>query len=363
MTESDPPSEEAAALALLLEHRDRAAVRVLCEVHGGPVAALDSQLAGLPRRARRQWRSGGARRWVPDTRSRTQVSVISFCDSSFPAQLTRIPDAPLLLYYRGELTTVQAPTVAMVGARRASRYGLELARSLAQALSDAGVTVVSGLALGVDGAAHRGALHGGSPTAAVLGSGVDRVQPVSHLALSRDILSNGGVLLSEYPPGTPAAPFRFPERNRLISGLCAGVLVIEASARSGSLITARLAGEQGREVMAVPGTPGLPNSTGVNGLLKAGAALVESVEDVLDALALHRPQPGFGSPAQAGLSRLSPAQARLLDFMDGQPVSVDALAAVAGLAAPDCAVKLTELELSGFVRREADGYIRRPSGF
>jgi DNA processing protein len=226
---------------------------------------------------------------------------------------------------------------------------------------------VSGLALGIDGAAHRGALAGQGQTIAVLGSGLNRVQPQSHLPLGRQILTAGGLHVSEYPLNLPAAAHQFPERNRLISGLSAGVVVIEAGARSGSLITARLAAEQGREVMAVPGAPGLANSAGVNRLLKAGAALIETVDDVLDALGLHLEpahfdrelanRPGIRTP------ELSPELARVLDALNGQAVDAELLAAQLNLALTDCTVRLTELELAGFVQRVPDGYIRRPSEF
>ena len=225
------------------------------------------------------------------------------------------------------------------------------------------MVIVSGLALGVDASAHRGALEAGGRTIAVLGSGVESITPLSNAPLGEKILAGGGLILSEYPPGTPAAAFRFPERNRLISGLSRGVVVVEANARSGSLITARLAAEQGREVMAVPGAPGYPNSAGSNRLLKAGAALIERAEDVLHAIGSDLgtgPVPEGPGRAPSGLS---PEQQGLLDLLDGRAQGLAELAAAAGLGEQACAVSLTELELLGFVQRVGGGYIRRPSEF
>jgi len=349
-----PISREAAALSVLLDRHGRRHVRKLCSLAGGAYPALSS---GGERFAE------SAVRTRQELCARSELGLVCQSDTGFPELLRCIPDAPLLLYFRGSLEVLEGVAIAIVGARRASRYGLELARSLAEDLAGCGATVSSGLALGIDGAAHRGALAAGGRTVAVFGSGLDRVAPVSHRQLAEQIRLSGGLLLAEYPPDKTAVPHQFPERNRLISGISAGVLVIEASARSGSLITARLAAEQGREVMAVPGAPGLPNSAGANRLLKAGAALVESAQDVLDALALHLPEASIDARPRIGMPPLTSDLADLLDHLDGQPSTVDSLAAVAGLSVQECSMRLTELELGGFVQRVADGYIRRPSGF
>jgi DNA processing protein len=347
----DSVSLAAAAASLLADNLSRRKVRALLREHGDPVTA---------------WRFVGGRLSGAATAARQEecrrhgIGLVREGEPGFPEVLTRIPDAPLALYRRGSQDPSQAISVAIVGARRAGRYGLELARSLAADLAGRGVCVVSGLALGIDGAAHRGALDAGGRTVAVLGSGLGRVQPRANLRLAEEIVAAGGALIAEYPPDRSGARHQFPERNRLISGLCNGVVVIEASARSGSLITAGFAMEQGREVMAVPGTPGLPNSAGANRLLKDGAALVENADDVLDALGLAGvAAPGTGDPRPLPLS--APLVA-VLDQMDEDAVTADTLAALLGVAIADVNVRLTELELRGFVARVADGYIRRPLG-
>ena len=290
------------------------------------------------------------------------VGALTTGEAGFPEMLAGIPDPPLLLYYRGALDCLAGTAIAIVGARRASGAGQAFSRSLAAELADAGVVIVSGLALGVDAAAHLGALEAGGRTIAVLGSGPDQLTPLANARLGERILSEGGLILSEYPPGTPAAPFRFPERNRLISGLSRGVVVGEANARSGSLITARLALEQGREVMAVPGIPGYLNSAGSNRLLKSGAALIERAEDVLHTIGVDG-GPGRPVPELQAPSGLSPHQRVLLDLLDGRAQSLEVLAVTCGLREQDCAVTLTELELAGFVQRVGGGYIRRPFEF
>lgn len=352
-------SDLAISLSLLLERQDRKALRAQLFTPAG--AAESEQGANLS-----EW--VGSRR-IERRRSRLTaagVGALAFGEPDFPALLTGIPDPPLVLYYRGALECLTGTSIAIVGARRASRAGRELARTLAAELAGAGVVIVSGLALGVDASAHLGALETGGQTVAVLGSGAERISPVANVPLGERILASGGLLLSEYPPGTPPAAFRFPERNRLISGLSRGVVVMEANARSGSLITARLAAEQGREVMAVPGVPGYLNSVGSNRLLKSGAALIERAEDVLHAIGAEG---GSGTVlSSGGLSGqdpvgLGPEQQALLDLLDGRAQGLAELAATAGLAERDCAVALTELELIGFVRRVGGGYIRRPSEF
>jgi DNA processing protein len=210
--------------------------------------------------------------------------------SAYPALLARIADPPPRLWLRGNPRALVAPCVALIGSRAASSYGLQVAERLAADLARAGVTVVSGLARGVDSAAHRGALTTGR-TVAVLGSGVDVIYPPEHAELAERILRREGALLSELPPGTPPRRGHFPRRNRLISGLSLAVVVIEASTRSGSLQTARFALEQGREVLAVPGTILGDRFRGSHALLRDGAKLVESASDILEELRLPDPDP------------------------------------------------------------------------
>lgn len=221
---------------------------------------------------------------------------------ALPERLRVIPDPPRRLYARGAVEALAAPSVAIVGSRRATRAGRQFAEALAGDLAAAGLVVVSGLAYGIDAAAHRGALVGGGRTVAVLGSGLGHVYPRQHAALAAEIVDGGGALVSEYPDDRAPRKHQFPERNRLISGLSLGVVIVEATTKSGSLITARMAAEQGREVMAVPGPVTSPLSGGCHRLLKSGAALIESADDVLYAVGydtVERPrEDGDAAPAR-----------------------------------------------------------------
>lgn len=272
--------------------------------------------------------------------------------AGYPPLLTAIDGPPRRLFYRGAIHPLEKPCVAVVGARTCTRDGRAAAEKFAAHLGECGVTVVSGLAHGIDTAAHEGALAAGGTTVAVLGCGVDRIYPARNTQLAHRILAGGGALLSEYAPGTPPAKHRFPERNRIISGLSHAVLVVEASERSGSLITARLALEQGRDVLAVPGAIGHTTSAGCLRLIREGAALVDSLETLRFELGLRMPPPE--QPA------LTDAQQRLLQCLEGRPATVDDLALRADLSVPEVLMTLAELELEGFVATHADGYSRRP---
>jgi DNA processing protein len=228
---------------------------------------------------------------------------------------------------------------AIVGSRSATAQGMDNARAFARALSDAGLTIVSGLALGIDGAAHEGGLAGASSTLAVVGTGLDRVYPARHRELAHAIAERGG-LLSEFAPGTPPRESNFPRRNRLLSGLCRGVLVVEAALRSGSLITARLAGEQGREVFAIPGSIHSPVSKGCHKLIREGAKLVETAQDVLEELGLV-PGPALQSATAAPMS-----DSAVLEALGNDPADVDTLIARSGLAPDAVVAELVELELA-----------------
>ena len=272
----------------------------------------------------------------------------------YPYLLGNIDDPPEQIFFAGDLTALRAPSVAVVGARRCTAEGRETARRFARHLAECGVAVVSGLAHGIDTAAHEGALAGGGATFAVLGSGVDRIYPARNATLAKRIVASGGALLSEYLPGTPPARHRFPERNRIISGLSRAVLVVEATNQSGSLITARMALEQGRDVLAVPGALSSPQSAGCLRLLREGAALVDSLETLRFELGLEEPQ--------ADAERAQPAveQGLLAHFLE-PIVTVDMLVARSGRPAAEVLAALQELELAGFVAANGGGYSRRPS--
>jgi DNA processing protein len=287
------------------------------------------------------------------------IHVMAWNDASFPAALGAISDVPPVLWYRGPLESIDAPAVAIVGSRAASHVALETAERLAEDLASRGITVVSGLARGVDSAAHRGALKAGR-TVAVLGSGVDYIYPREHAPLAQQIAERG-MVVSEYPPGVAPLPHHFPMRNRLISGLSRAVVVIEASEKSGSLITAACALEQGREVMAVPGNVLSGRNRGGHALLKDGAKIVESVDDIVEELGMRlvpqQDQHGPTSPSRSARS-VDPI---LKDMAPGEAYDLDALAASSGLDAHRLLPRLLELELGGLVRRAGAGRFVRSS--
>ncbi len=267
-------------------------------------------------------------------------ALVTLADAAYPKLLLEIADPPPLLYCRGRAELLGRPALAVVGSRNATAQGKRDAENFARSFSAAGLTIVSGLAQGIDALAHRGGLAGAGSTIAVLGTGVDLVYPQQNAALA-ELIAEHGLLLSEFPLGTKALPHHFPRRNRLISGLARGCLVIEAALASGSLITARAAAEQGREVFALPGSIHSPLSKGCHALIKSGAKLVESAEDVLAELQ------GFASAGAA------PAPAAddsgLLAHMGFDPIDVDSLCARAGLAAEKVSAELLRLELAGRV--------------
>jgi len=268
-------------------------------------------------------------------------------DPEYPAALRETAGAPLYLLARGA-PLVAEPAVAVVGARRATPYGRDVAHRLATELVQAGVTVVSGLARGIDGAAHEGALAGGGLTVAVLGSGIDVVYPPEHADLAARIASSG-TLLSERPPGEAPLPAHFPARNRIIAGMTLGTVVVEAAERSGALITARLAVDEGREVFAVPGRIDSPLALGPHRLIQSGAKLVAGVDDVVAELvpALAR----RGAPALAGAAPAAadPADDAVLALLAAGPLGVDRLVRESGLAAPEVLARILDLELRGVV--------------
>src|SRR5688500_14202844 len=281
------------------------------------------------------------------------MHVLAWDDPRLPSALTAIGDCPPALWCRGVLESFDAPAVAIVGSRAASSVAIETAARLAADLAARGITVVSGLARGVDSAAHRGALRTGR-TIAVLGSGPDRIYPAEHARLAREIAA-AGLVLSEYPPGTPPLPFHFPMRNRLISGLSRAVVVIEASDKSGSLITAACALEQGRDVMAVPGNVLSGRNRGGHALIRDGAKIVECADDIVAEL-------GFGPPAQidAGSGASSNGSTSYGDPVLGRmdaacAYDLDELAGACGFDTPRLLTHLADLELRGLIRRIEGG--------
>ena len=277
-------------------------------------------------------------------------SVVTLSDASYPRLLLEIADPPPLLYCRGRTELLNQPALALVGSRNATAQGISNAEQFARSFSGAGLTIVSGLAQGIDAAAHRGGLAAEGSTIAVLGTGVDNPYPLANSALAADIAERG-LLVSEFGLGTKALAYNFPRRNRVISGLAQGCLVIEAALASGSLITARSAADQGREVFAVPGSIHSPLSKGCHALIKSGAKLVESAEDVLAELGAFR-RSGFAATrpgTEAPGKNPSDANEPLLDCMGFDPVDVDSLCARARLPAERVSADLLRLELDGRV--------------
>jgi len=321
-------------------------------------------LTALPDLARR---GGGAYRIVPADRIEAEIAGVRragarylFHDSpDYPPLLRECEGAPPILTARGDLLLGKMPSVAMVGARNASAGAVKLARDFAAALADAGFCVVSGLARGIDGAAHKGALGSGA-TIGVIASGIDIAYPPEHADLQEGVATRG-LLLAEQPPGTEPLARHFPSRNRIIAGLAAGTLVVEAAPRSGSLITARLAGEAGREVMAIPGSPLDSRSHGCNQLIRDGAVLVQTPEDVIELLStwdgaarstFRDPAAGFLHDEEAGGE-----PADIAGLLTTAPVAVDELVRQSGESAASVQLALLEMELSGRLARHAGGRV------
>ena len=339
-------AEHGSAEAALQALPDIAAQAGMDNYHPFPLSAAEAEL--------RAGRAAGAR-------------LICRGDPDYPAPLAEISDAPPLIWLRGDPALLSRPMVALIGARNASSLGTRMARLLADGLGAAGHVVVSGLARGIDSAAHHAALATG--TAAVFAGGVDHVYPSENRKLAEDIVTNGGALLSEQAMGLQPQARHFPARNRIVSGLCRAVVVVEAAARSGSLITARAALDQGREVLAVPGHPMDARSGGCNLLIRDGARLVRQVDDVLEALEPLAPR---ALPAQPPLplpdapQPRTPAHSlrdtarlhrRILDRLGPSPLAEDQLIRDLGLRAAAVSPALTDLELDGRIRRQPGGLL------
>ncbi|MXO90028.1 DNA-processing protein DprA [Pontixanthobacter aquaemixtae] len=354
-----------------------ARIRLLRSPNIGPVTYLQllgrfgnagAALEALPDLGKR-----GGRSYRPAKREAIEAEISAtkqagakylFHDSGeYPALLRELESAPPILTWRGDLSLAAKPCVAMVGARNASAAAVKLSRDFAAGLAEAGYTVVSGLARGIDGAAHQGALSSGPSTIGVIASGIDIAYPPKHGELQEQIASEG-LLLAEQPPGTEPRGSHFPSRNRIIAGLAAGTLVVEAAQKSGSLITARLAGEAGREVMAIPGSPLDARSQGCNHLIREGAVLVQSVEDVIELLTGFdgKPRSTFreGAPPIYDFGEeLSEAEpANIESLLTTAPISVDELIRQSGEGMTASVHNaLTELEVSGQLQRHAGGKV------
>jgi DNA processing protein len=280
-------------------------------------------------------------------------SIITLADALYPSQLLEIPDPPPLLYCRGNRALLGANSLAVVGSRNATPQGASNAEVFSRAVSGAGLTIVSGLALGIDAAAHRGGLAETGSTIAVVGTGPDTTYPKGNTSLAMEIAAKG-LLISEFPLGTPPLAANFPRRNRLIAGLSRGVLVVEAALASGSLITARMAVDQGREVFAIPGSIHSPVSKGCHALIRQGAKLVESAEDILVELQFSLPGRQPTAPP-----KISGANGVLLQYIGYDPCDISTLAARSGLTAEAVSGMLLELELEGRVGSLPGGFYQR----
>jgi DNA processing protein len=316
---------------------------------------------------RERWSADPARRAAIASRTAQAIDraagaglgVVTWGDAAYPPALAAIADPPAVLWIDGQAPTLAArPCVAIVGSRAATPYGLEVAGRLACDLASQGLTIVSGLARGADSAAHRGALRAPGTTVAVLGSGVDVMYPREHLPLAKDIAAHGAIV-SELPPGTPPNPGFFPRRNRIISGLSRAVVVIEANEKSGSLITARCAADQGRDVLAVPGNVLTGRNRGAHALLRDGAKIVESADDILEELGLFvhgcaesRVDRAADLSAEARSAKADPLLACL---PAGEASDLDAISERSGLESARLLPRLFELELKGLIRRVGGG--------
>ena len=294
-----------------------------------------------------------ALKWLEQS---SQHHLIHLQSKNYPTALAVLPDPPILLYVIGNPNVLPYPQIAIVGSRRASPFGLKQAQQFSQALTRAGLCITSGLALGIDGAAHQGALAASGNTLAVLGSGYDQIYPKQHRALAKKITENGA-LVSEFSLSMPPLAENFPRRNRIISGLTLGTLVIEASLNSGSLITARLANDQGREVFAIPGSINHPLSAGVHHLIQQGAKLVTSTEDILEEIALTSNSDRI-TDAQFLSQKLDPTLSDLLECVDFAITMLDDIHKISKLCIKEVADQLLQLEIMGYIKKVSGGYIR-----
>ena len=360
MPSADHSEFEAWLRLTLISGLGNFALRNLLSEFGSPVSVLAARHAELrrfvPPEIAAQIADGGnveaerhAQAWLADPLNH----VVALGDTDYPQLLLQTADPPLLLYVKGRRELLNRPALAIVGSRNATAQGIANAEEFAQTLSDAGVTIVSGLALGIDAAAHRGGLAGAASILAVVGTGLDVVYPARNRDLAHQLAARG-TLVSEFALGTPALAANFPRRNRLISGISRGCLVVEAALKSGSLITARLANEQGREVFALPGSIHSPLAKGCHALIKQGAKLVDSVNDILEELSLNTVP-----PAARDLPALDVDAARLLDLLGYEPSGLDRLCTRSGLEANNVSALLLKLEIQGLIENLPGGQYQR----
>lgn len=335
--------------------------RRLLAAFGSPEAVLAAPAAALQTLVKPEVAAEIGRGLAEDALAATwawleydQNRIVTLSDSEYPQALLNIADPPLLLYVKGRVELLNCTALAIVGSRHATPQGIGNAEEFARSLSEAGLCIISGMAHGIDAAAHRGALRGQGSTIAVVGTGLDRVYPAANRELAHAIAEQG-VLISEFPLDTPPLASNFPRRNRLISGMSIGCLVVEASLQSGSLITARLALEQGRDVFAIPGSIHSPQSKGCHALIKQGAKLTEAAGDILDELAgllavpLHAAAPSAPQQTDSGL----------MELMGFEPVSMDTLCQRSGLTVSQLSAMLLTLELEGRIATLTGGLFQR----
>jgi DNA processing protein len=288
--------------------------------------------------------------------SKLDIKVVTFLDDDFPKKLKELPGAPLLLYYKGSLNGLKANSVAIVGTRKMTSYGREVTEKFSGELASFGVTIISGLARGVDSTAHKACLSAGGITIAVLGNGLDTVYPPENQNLAAEIIKKGGALVSEYPLGYPALPINFAVRNRIVSGLSTCVLVVEGAEKSGTLLTASHAAEQGKTVFAVPGQITSPLSAAPLYLLKNGAKIATETKDILDELNM---EVRVDKEKMEKVAPDNPEEAKLVELLENEPLHLDEIVRITGGKTSDISARLTIMEMKGFVRNLGSGKYKK----
>lgn len=360
-----PPDAESWLNLSLIEGLGDESIRRLLVAFGSPSGVFSANTSALERivkkntigkilRGADKKKLTSALNWLEDPTN----SIITLADDDYPGQLLNIPDPPPLLYFKGQRKLLNTPALAVVGSRNATPQGLSNAEAFSQAISDAGLCIISGMALGIDTAAHHGGLRGAAASIGVVGTGLDIVYPARNHELAHR-LAKDGALISEFPLGMPAIGRNFPRRNRIISGMSQGCLVVEAALRSGSLITARQALEQGREVLAIPGSIHSPLSKGCHALIKQGAKLVENTQDILDELNYQSSNKNNAHRTEKAGSTSSTESSLLLKHLGHDVADIDILCARSGLTAEIVSAMLLTLELDGVIASLPGGYYQR----